>query len=65
MLTLNIDLRDRLLNSKLGTIKYISIDTKDNVTKIYIKSDDLKAGLKKINKDAFAKNIVGFQLKKQ
>ena len=38
-----------------GTIKHISIDTKGHVTKIYVKFHDSKAGLKKINKDAFAK----------
>ena len=55
MLTVNIDLQDKLVNGQLGTIKHISIDTKGNVIKIYIKFDDSKAGLKKINKDAFAK----------
>ena len=55
MLTVNIDLQDKLVNGQLGTIKHIRIDTKGNVIKIYIKFDDSKAGLKKINKDAFAK----------
>ena len=55
MLTVNIDLQDRLVNGQLETIKHISIDTKGNVTKMYVKFHDSKAGLKKINKDAFAK----------
>ena len=55
MLTVKIDLQDRLVNGQLGTIKHISIDTKGNVAKIYLKFHELKAGLKKINKDAFAK----------
>ena len=55
LLTFNIDLQDRLVNGELGTIKHISIDTKGNATKMYIKLDDSIAGLKKINKDAFAK----------
>ena len=49
MLTVNIDLQDKLVNGQLETIKHISIDTKGNVIKIYIKFDDSKAGLKKIN----------------
>ena len=64
MLTVNIDLQDNLVNGQLGTIKHISIDTKCNVTKMYIKLDDSKAGLRKTNKDTFQKSIVGFQLKK-
>ena len=47
MLTVNIDLQDRLMNSQLGTIKHISVDTKGNVINIYKKFDDSKAGLKK------------------
>ena len=62
-LIVNIDLKDRLVNGQLGTNKHISIDTKGNVTKIYIKLDDSKAGLKKI-KMPLQKSIVGFQLKK-
>ena len=56
-LIVNIDLQDRLVNGQLGTNKHISIDTKGNVTKIYIKLDDSKAGLKKI-KMPLQKSIV-------
>ena len=55
MLTINIDLQDRLVNGQLGTIKYINFDMYSNFTKVYIKFDDCKAGLKKINTDAFGK----------
>ena len=58
MLTVNIDLQDRLVNGQLGTIKHISIDTKGNVTKIYVKFHDSKVGLKKLNKVAFAKKAL-------
>ena len=34
MLTVNNDLRNRLLNGQLGTIKYINLDMHRNVTKI-------------------------------
>ena len=55
MLTVNEDLRDRLVNGQLGTVKYISKNLNGEVTKIYIKFDDANAGQKKINKDTFAK----------
>ena len=46
MLIVNIDLQDRPMNGLLGTIKRISLDTHDNVTRIYIKFVDCIAGLK-------------------
>ena len=46
MLIVNIDLQDRPMNGHLGTIKHISLDTHDNVTKIYINFVDCIAGLK-------------------
>ena len=58
MLTGNIDLQDRLVNDQLGTIKYISNDTKGNVTKIYVKFHDSKAGLKKKKKICLCKNAL-------
>ena len=44
MLTVNIDLQDRLVNR---LVKHISTDKQANVAKIYIKFDDSKAGAKK------------------
>ena len=64
MLTVNINLQDKLANCQLGTSKHISIDTKSNVTKIYIKFDDSKAGLKKKIQMPLQKRIIGFQLRK-
>ena len=55
MLTVNVDLSDRLVNGQLGTVKHISKNLKGEVTKIYIKFDDAGAGQKKVNKDTFAK----------
>lgn len=54
MLTVNIDIQDRLINGQIGTIKQILTDN-GNVTKVYIKFDDPKAGVKKINADPFAR----------
>ena len=55
ILTVNIDLQDRLVNGQLGTVKYIVLSSQNNVSKIYIKLDDCKAGLKKMNNDNFAR----------
>ena len=45
MLTVNVDLQDRLVNGQLGTVKHIVLNSQNNVSKIYIKFDDCKAGL--------------------
>ena len=55
MLTVNVDLSDRLVNGQLGTVKHISKNLNGEVTKINIKFDDAGAGQKKINRDTFAK----------
>ena len=55
MLTVNIDLQDRLVNGQLGTVKYIRTDSGRNVSKIYITFGDSKAGLKQMTSDAFGK----------
>ena len=54
MLTVNVDLEDRLVNRQLGTVKHFQKDQNGNVLKIYIAFDDCEAGLKIISKDAFA-----------
>ena len=54
VLTVNVDLSDRLVNDQLGTVKHISKHFDGEVTKIYIKFDDAGAGQKKVNKDTFA-----------
>ena len=59
ILTINVDLQDRLVNGQLGTIKHIVLNPQNNVSKICIKFDDCKAGLKNINTDNFAANIYG------
>ena len=37
------------------TVKQIAINSQNNVSKIYIKFDDCKAGLKKVNTDKIAR----------
>ena len=54
MLTVNVDIADRLINGQIGTVKRI-IQSSNIVTKIYVKFDDDEAGLKKINADHFAR----------
>ena len=56
MLTVNIELQDRLINGQLGTVKHISKDRNGNVAKIYVQFDDPRAGLKIMSTDAFAKS---------
>lgn len=58
MLIVNIDLQGRLINWQLGThtyLKCIQTDSQRNISKIYKKFNDSKAGLKRINSDAFVK----------
>ena len=55
MLTVNIELQDRLINGYIGTIKHVSKGRINNITKIYVKFDDDKARLKKISTDFFEK----------
>ena len=64
MMTANNDLQDRFVNSQLETVKHVTSVTQGNAIKIYMKFDDSKQDWKKMNADAFAKNIFGFQLKK-
>ena len=55
LLTVNIDLENRLVNRQLGAIKHINLNIHSNVTEIYIKFDDCKVGLEEINTNAFGK----------
>ena len=55
MLTGNVDLQDRLVNGQLSTVKHIVLNSQNNVLKIYMKFDDCKEGLKKMNNDNFAR----------
>ena len=64
MLTVNVDLQDRIVNGQLGTVKHIVLNSQNNVSKIYIKFDDCKVGLKKINIDNVARQHLWVPLKK-
>ena len=56
MLTVNIDIADRLINGQIGTVKHISYNNiNGHIVKVYIKFDDAQAGLKKIDTDPFGK----------
>ena len=54
MLTVNIDVLDRLINGQIGTVRHIKID-QNTVTKIYVEFDDSRAGLSAIRNDSFAR----------
>ena len=56
MLTININIDDRLINGQMGTVCKINTDNEGQIVKVYIKFDDEKAGLKLINSnDVIAK----------
>ena len=56
MLTMNIDLQDRLINAQLDAVKHITINDQRNICKICIKLDDSQAGLKRISIYIFARD---------
>ena len=55
MITVNIDIADRLTNGQIGIIKHVSFDSNHSVKTVYIKLDDIEAGSKKIQSDNFAR----------
>ena len=60
---LTVDLQDRLVNGQLGTVS-ILLNSRNNVSEIYIKFDDYKAGLKKMNTDNFARQHLWVPIEK-
>ena len=55
VLTVSNDLQDRLINGQIETIKHVSKGRTNNITKIYVKFDDAKAGLKIMSTGFFCK----------
>ena len=53
-LTVNIDLQDRLVNGQLETVMHIEWNSQ-GISKIYLKFDDTRAGVKAMNADIFEK----------
>ena len=64
MLTMNVDLQDRLIDGQSGTVKHIEINDQHNISKVYIKYDDNKAGLKRISWIVLLVAVDGCLLKK-
>ena len=60
MLTVNIHLQDKLVNGQSETVMHI-VRSSQSISKIYLKLDDRRAGVKVMNADLFVKR----QLKKQ
>ena len=54
MLTVNIDIQDRLTNGQMGVVEYFEI-VENAVSTIFIKFDDLEAGQKLIGANRLAK----------
>ena len=57
-------MQDRLVNGQMGTVNYIVLNSQNNVSKIYVKFDDCKAGLKKMNTDNFARQHLWIPIEK-
>ena len=55
MLTLNIDVKHRLVNGQLGTVMYIARNHRNEIFKIYVQFDDNEEGLMKLNTGIFVK----------
>ena len=64
MLTVNIDLQDRLVNGQLGTVMHITGNSQ-GISEIYLKFDDIRAGVKAMHADNLESRIQRCQLKKQ
>ena len=63
MLTVYVDLKDKLVNRQLSTVKHIVLNSQNNVSKIYIKFD-CKADLKKMNTDNFTRQHLWVPIEK-
>ena len=55
MLTVSINVKDRLVNEQLGTVMHIAKNHRNEVFKRYVQFDDNRARLTKINIDIFGK----------
>ena len=54
MLIVNIDLQERIVNGQLGTVMHIASNLQ-GISKIYLKFDDTRAGVKAMNADILGK----------
>ena len=55
ILTLNIDVKHRLVNGQLGTVMHIARNHRNEIFKIYVQFDDNEEGLMKLNTGIFVK----------
>ena len=53
MITVNIDVEDKLCNGQIGTIRHIKYDNNGNVQKIYLQMEDPEVGLKAMHTDNY------------
>ena len=54
MLTVNIDIEDRLINGQVGEVSYIEMSC-NKVKKVYVKFDDCRAGRKRMSLNVLAR----------
>ena len=64
MLTVNVDIEDRLINGQLGTVFHLKYNLQHMVHIIYIKFTDSNAGLRKMQQDHYARqnNVVPIEM---
>ena len=55
MITVNIDVEDKLCNGQIGIIRHIKFDNGGNVQKIYLEMEDHEVGFKAINSDHYGR----------
>ena len=55
MITVNIDVEDKLCNGQIGVIRHIKYDNSGKVQKIYLQMEDPEVGLKAMNSDNFGR----------
>ena len=65
ILTVKVDLEDRLVNGQLGVAKDFQKDQNGNILKINVTFDECEAGLKTISKILLQVEICVSQLKRQ
>ena len=55
MLTCNVDIENRLINEQIGTVCYF-MSNHQQVLRIYVKFDDLSAGIKASSRDLLGRS---------
>ena len=55
MLAMNVDIEERLINGQVWTVNHCRKNQHGQITIMYVKFDDEKTGIKKMNSNHFSK----------